>query len=247
MSNDKTHVEHWDDAWSKAPRAGVPSSLNIDVRNHKALLRQYIAADSKVLEIGFAPGKLLLWVAKELSAQVTGLDYSPQGIQRARDLFATMKVTAELRCEDVFKSTLGECQFDFVYSSGLIEHFDDPRDIVRQHLKFVRSGGRALLLVPNYGGWMGAVQGFLDPENLGIHNTNIMTPPSLLELCPAEITASARAFYFGRFSPWLLSFEKKMPGLLARPFAYGLNGLAHLQFMQVNSLSPMVGLEIVRS
>jgi 2-polyprenyl-3-methyl-5-hydroxy-6-metoxy-1,4-benzoquinol methylase len=246
MPNEKTDIKHWDDAWAKPPRARVPSSLDVAIRNHKALLRKYIEPGDKVLEIGFAPGKLLLWIAKELSQNVTGLDYSSQGLLRARELFAAMKVDANLLCEDVFNTTLPKDHFDFVYSSGLIEHFDDPREIVRQHVALVRPGGKALLLVPNYGGWIGRAQGFLDPENLEIHNTKIMTPKGLLNLPPADITASARAFYFGRFSPWLLSFDKKLPHWIAKPAAYGLNALAHLQLLQPDFLSPIVGLEIVR-
>jgi 2-polyprenyl-3-methyl-5-hydroxy-6-metoxy-1,4-benzoquinol methylase len=246
MSNEKTDVQHWDAAWAKAPRARVPSSLDVGIRNHKVLLRKYVTPGAKVLEIGFAPGKMLLWVAKELTPQVSGLDYSTQGLLRARELFAAMKVPAELHCEDVFNNTLAKDQFDFVYSSGLIEHFDDPREIVRQHVSLVRPGGKALLLVPNYGGWLGRVQGYLDPANLAIHNTSIMNPQKMLELVPSDMAASARAFYTGRFTPWLLSLDKKVPRWFARPVSWGLNGLAHLQFVQIDALSPMVALEIVR-
>ena len=41
-----------------------------------------------------------------------------------------------------------ENAFDVVWSQGLMEHFDDPEAVAREHYKAVKKGGIALLSVP---------------------------------------------------------------------------------------------------
>ena len=56
MSLEKTSVAHWNQAWDKGVRPRLPSSLDINVRNYKALLARHVRPGMDFLEIGFAPG-----------------------------------------------------------------------------------------------------------------------------------------------------------------------------------------------
>jgi 2-polyprenyl-3-methyl-5-hydroxy-6-metoxy-1,4-benzoquinol methylase len=135
--------EHWDDVWSTPPRARLPSSLWIGIGDLQRLLRAHVKPGMRFLEVGCAPGKMLAWVARVLGAEVAGVDYSPRGVTLSRELLHTPGVAADLRCENIFATSFEPGSFDVVFSAGVIEHFEDPRDIVCRHLRLARPGGTA--------------------------------------------------------------------------------------------------------
>lgn len=196
----KTTNEHWDHAWSKPPRMRLPSRLNLSIRNTQRLLRTHVRRGMRFLEIGCAPGKMLAWVAEVLGADVAGLDYSKAGMGFAQQLFDTLGIPGDLRCEDVFDNSFKCDSFDVVYSSGLIEHFDDPRDIVREHVTLLRPGGKAIITIPKLVGWWGFLTGRLDPPVLEMHNLDVMRRSALLALAPSDLVSDARAYHWGRIS-----------------------------------------------
>lgn len=241
-----TTKSHWDSAWATPPRWRLPSPLIVGTRNVQRILRADVRPGMRVLELGCAPGKILAWVASALRAEVSGLDYSDRGIGWTKELFRALSLRLDLRCEDAFKTTFPAASFDVVYSFGLIEHFQDPRAIVRAHVALARPGGKSIIAVPNYGGLYGRLQRWLDPENLSIHNLEIMNIRALGLLAPPELTSHVRAYATGRLSPWLLSFERKLPRHLALALAYGLNGISLAQPVDVRPLCPLLVLEITR-
>jgi SAM-dependent methyltransferase len=150
----------------------------------------------------------------------------------------------DLRCEDLARTTFAAGSFDVVYSSGLIEHFADPTEVVRQHLDLVRTGGTAVITVPDYRGIYGTLQRYFDIEILGIHNLDIMTREALTALVPSTAGYTARSFRFGRFSPWQLTVEKRWPARVATMVCHVANGAALLQPIDIPALCPMLVLEV---
>lgn len=225
----------------------LPSSWIASTRDLKGLLRKHIRPEMRVLEIGFAPGKLLSFVSKILDAKVAGLDYSESGVQFARNLFGTLGIAGDLRCENVFTTTFLYATFDFVYSVGVIEHFDDPGQIVRCHVELLKPGGTALVLIPNYGGIYGHLQRWFDPRNLDIHNLHIMNCEALARLSPRDIVKETMTFRTGSINPWLVHFHKKWPPMVAKVTCLILNGVALLQPLSIPQLCPMIALQMVRA
>ena len=249
MSNDPGDNElsttgYWDGVWAGNIRLRLPSPYIVATRNLQRLLRRYVRPGDRFLEIGCAPGKILAWAASELRADVAGLDYSEPGLATSRHLFKALHLAGDLRCEDLGQTTFAAGSFDVVYSSGLIEHFADPREIVRQHLRLVKPGGTAVITVPDYHGMYGTLQRYFDTEILGIHNLDIMTPEALLRLVSPSLRPGARAFHFGRFSPWQLTVEKRWPALVSLGVCHAANALALLQPFDLQPLCPMVVLEV---
>ena len=243
---DLTTRSHWDEAWSAPPRWRLPSGLLVGTRNIQRVLRSHVQPGMQVLELGCAPGKILAWTAVKLGARVSGLDYSEQGITWSRRLFDTLGAHADLRREDVLNTSFPRGSFDLVYSWGLIEHFDDPRPFVRAHIELARSGGLAVIGVPHYGGMYGRLQASLDPANLALHNLRIMNPDALAALAPQDLTTAVRAYPAGRFSPWLLNLDQRLPGSVARLANYALNGVGLLQPIDIVALCPLLVLEMRR-
>jgi 2-polyprenyl-3-methyl-5-hydroxy-6-metoxy-1,4-benzoquinol methylase len=243
---DLTQVDHWDATWAGEIGLRLPSPWISAIRDLQRLLRRYVKPGDQVLEVGCAPGKILAWVAADLKARVSGLDYSARGIQQTTRLFDALGIPADLRQEDLRKTTLPRAGFDVVYSVGVIEHFDDPREIVRDHLALVKAGGVALMTVPRYRGIYGTLQRYFNPESLLYHNLEIMTPEALADLAPRDGSVRVRTYTFGRLSPWVLSTEKRWPPPVVFAVAHLFNLAALLQPVDVPALSPTVVLELTK-
>jgi 2-polyprenyl-3-methyl-5-hydroxy-6-metoxy-1,4-benzoquinol methylase len=243
----KTTVEHWEAAWRPNINFRLPSSLNVGVADLKRLLREQVRPGQHYLEIGCAPGKMLSWVSAILKARVAGLDFSHTGLTSARKLFDALNLTADLRCEDVFHNSFEPESFDVVASFGLVEHFDDPREVIREHVLLSKPGGVVLIVIPNYGGIYGKLQRHFDPDNLAIHNLAIMNPRALEQCAPRDLVEIVHAYPEGRFSPWMVSLQKRMPRIVAHAISYSLNGIALILPIKVRSLCPTLVLRMVRS
>jgi 2-polyprenyl-3-methyl-5-hydroxy-6-metoxy-1,4-benzoquinol methylase len=244
--NARTSSEYWGDVWTRPPRPRLPSRLNVSTRNLQSVLRPHVRSGDRVLEIGCAPGKHLAWVASRLGADIAGIDYAAPGVAFTRHLMEQLGITADIRCESLEETSFAGGSFDVVYSAGVIEHFDDPTPIVRRHVELVRPGGTCVITIPNYGRLYGRIQGWLDPENLSIHNTAIMEPAVLAELAPKDLCAAIEVSHAGRLDPSLLSVEQRLPRLIASAY-FAVGQLAGaLQLISVRTLAPMLVLTMRR-
>jgi 2-polyprenyl-3-methyl-5-hydroxy-6-metoxy-1,4-benzoquinol methylase len=243
MVRDLAGKEHWDQRTGVAkPR--LPSKLNVAVGDFLALLEPYVKPGSRVLEVGCAPGKFLLWCALARQAQACGVEYASNRHQATRQLFdAAGAPDADIREEDFLRTTFEPRSFDVVYSFGVIEHFDDPRPMVSKHIEMLKPGGVAIITVPHFGA--GSLYGWharrTKRKSYDIHNIAIMSEDALLKLVPAGL--EVRAYTYGRFSPWLMSW-KNPRGPITRLAIYGLNAVALLQPFQIRKLCPWLVLEI---
>ncbi|MGA9032936.1 MAG: class I SAM-dependent methyltransferase [Sulfuricaulis sp.] len=245
--DEKAPREHWERVWEVDTRDVLPSWFDVGSRNLQRILRRHVAPGMRYLEIGCAPGRLLAWVALRLGAEVAGLDYSAVGLAAAQRLFQGAGIVADLRCENVFTNSFEPGSFDIVSSFGLIEHFDDPRPVVDEHVKLVRPGGVAMIVVPNYRGIYGRLQRHFDPENLRIHNLNIMSCEQLLKLVPTGEIAEAQAYSSGRVAPGLISFARQWPSVLAKAAERMINVVGSIQPFEIPMISPLLVLQVRRT
>lgn len=242
----KTNRAYWDDIWSKKQSKRLPTRIFVGTANICRLLKSYVSPEMRVLEIGCAPGKVLAWVAKVLKAQVSGVDYSVCGIKSAKELFDELGISGDLRCEDIFETSFEEGSFDRVISCGVIEHFTNPKPLVDIHVRLLKPGGKSVIIIPNYGGLYRRLQQYFDPENLVLHNLDIMSPSSLRDLASASNVEDARSYRFGRFSLMLI-LDKKLPKWLAKNLTLFLNVIGHLQPFELSALCPLLVLEITKA
>lgn len=242
-----TSVEHWDSAHRQPIRYRLPSALLRSTLDLRRVFRRWIRPGRRVLEIGFAPGKQLAWIASALGASVAGIDYSEPGVDQGRALFRHLGLAGDLRCEDIFATSFEPSSFDVVYSVGVIEHFDDPRPIVRCHFELLKRGGIAVVIIPNYGGVYGRLQRRLDPENVAIHNTSIMDRDRFAALMPRDIATSTRVSHFGRVSLGLVSLDRLFPRPIATAAFWGVNAVALAQPFDIDAVAPWLLCEAIRT
>ena len=193
-----------------------------------------------MLEIGCAPGKILAYAQLKLRARATGLEYSKPGVELTRDIHRYLGVDSRIVQGNLFDEPLEGETFDLVYSNGLIEHFSDPVPALRAHTELVRPGGRLLVTVPNYTGIYRWLQARFDPENLAIHNLDIMSPEALLRLADSLPLFSKHAHRVGRMNPILVTWRKKLGRIMGGGVWATLTLLGCLQPFEIGPLRSLV-------
>lgn len=145
----QTEAKIWDDIWARRNLGSLIIDLGRNVYNFffARVLRRYLGSQSRMLEIGCGSSTLSLSLAKDIR-ELVGVDISPEALERSGREALGRGVTNAL-------FVLGDCRnlalnphFDFVWSQGLIEHFDNPGEIVTEHYRMLAPGGTALLSVP---------------------------------------------------------------------------------------------------
>jgi 2-polyprenyl-3-methyl-5-hydroxy-6-metoxy-1,4-benzoquinol methylase len=224
----------------------MPSSRSVFNLDFQRLLRKWIRPGMNVLEIGAAPGRQLAWVAKTLRANVAGVDSSVEGMELAGKLFTKYHLQADLRCEDVFSTSFPSSYFDLVYSTGVIEHWQDPRGIVEKHIDLVAPGGVVLITIPNYSGINAWIEKQFYPEFQETHQCGIMSKSGLLSVVPERARDAARVYPYGRVGAWLFSFHRKWPRWMLYSIGGALNLVGMMQPVTLAGLNTMWVLELRR-
>ncbi len=167
----------WDQFWDSVT---LPDLVDEQIQWQSALantFRQQLPYDPtlKLVEIGCAPGRWLIWFNKVFGYHVTGCDISTQGVELTQKNFAMNDVDGAVYQADAFSDDLPKHEFDIVASLGLIEHFDEPHKIIDRHLRLLKPGGIIILEVPNMAGSLNlklmqsaGMHDFLAKHNLGI-------------------------------------------------------------------------------
>ncbi len=152
----------------------LPNPKRLSDRRIMALFDRYVnwSASPRILEIGCGRSPWLAYLGQRSNCTVIGIDIEPYAAQLTRANLAGARARGDVLCRDAFdlqanKDLLG--QFDFVYSRGVMEHFDDATRRAALLYQYLRPGGRVLTLVPNLQGINSALQRFADIERYRMH------------------------------------------------------------------------------
>ncbi|OHB60351.1 MAG: hypothetical protein A2167_00340 [Planctomycetes bacterium RBG_13_46_10] len=180
---DLTDPDHWDTVWSMLPRS---DSVMAWIRHkwqwklNRFLCRQLDALGKRdsidVLELGCAPGTMLERIYRlRPQHRLHGIDFSIDGIEMCRARLKAKRIPATVYHGDIRTIELPPI-YQMIVSFGLLEHFQDPIEVLHCHCRFLAPGGIVLVTVPNFA--VPIVHTWIKltvPEILQTHNFAIMT------------------------------------------------------------------------
>jgi SAM-dependent methyltransferase len=161
----------------------------------------------RVLEVGCAPARWLVFYAERFGARVEGIEYTGRGVALSRTNLELCGISGEVRHGDFFE--LDPASFDLVLSLGFIEHFDDVERAFARHVEFVAPGGRLVVGVPNYRGVNRWLQSLADPDHLRLHNLRAMEPQLYTRLAARHGMRLTYLDHIGGFDPIIIKLGRR--------------------------------------
>jgi SAM-dependent methyltransferase len=114
---------------------GVKEALSVSVKDKKS---------SRILEIGSGLGYLTYSLIRA-DYNAKGLDISQTAVNKANETFGDHYIRADLsEYADQFPES-----YDVVILTEVIEHVADPLDFIKNIIKLLKPGGRAIVTTPN--------------------------------------------------------------------------------------------------
>ena len=209
MANELTDKAFWANYWES--KDGL--AFNVPPTHTFYKLLGDIVSEKhpgSAVELGGFPGYYAIFLKKYFKLDTTLFDFyvHPEVLKEvlnANDLTGEDISVIE---GDLFNYK-PEKQHDLVLSCGLIEHFNNTKDIIARHLQFLKPGGTLFITLPNFTGVNGWVQRKYDMDNYEKHNISSMNPHLLAGYCGELGLKDVQAGYYGKFSIWLENREQQ--------------------------------------
>lgn len=151
MHNKESEMrQEWDKVWSRKDLVSRVVNLGRDFYNvfFQRLLSRYIGRDTEMIEFGCGTASLGFLISDRIKSY-HGIDISPIiiNIAQHRADFENKQMTFKVGdCRNLVQEYKNK--FDFSWSHGLIEHFDDSFQVIKNHIDAVKNGGAILISVP---------------------------------------------------------------------------------------------------
>ncbi|MBS7566176.1 methyltransferase domain-containing protein [Mucilaginibacter sp. Bleaf8] len=248
MSNELTDRKFWANYWeSKKDLAfNVPANYTF-----YQLLKKLIGSKpiQSAIELGGFPGYYAIFLKKYFGLDTTLFDFYVHQPILKEVLAANALTTQDVQVieGDLFNYQPQQ-QYDLVLSCGLIEHFNDTKDVIDRHLQFLKPGGTLFITLPNFTGVNGWVQRSYDMDNYNKHNINSMNPTLLAQYCRELGLKDVEAYYYGHFSIWLENRDQQSAVTKAFLKLLWLSGKVATKVVPVESkaLSPYIVVKAVK-
>jgi SAM-dependent methyltransferase len=133
---------HWDEFWASSP--GIADVYANDDRLVTFLLAQLDVKGKRVLEVGAGTGRDSLALARA-GAEVVTFDYSDESLRLIEGIAGN---EMDIVCGDALALPFADASFDIVFHQGLLEHFRQPMDLLRENHRALKPGGFLLVDVP---------------------------------------------------------------------------------------------------
>lgn len=209
MEQSLTDRSFWEGYWESKKDIIQPiSAKNIFNKPLTRLLQKH--KPRKAIELGGFPGFNAIYLKKFHGIDTDVLDFFIHRpiCEKLLSINGLKEEDMGLIEGDVYNVPANN-HYNMVCSFGLIEHFNDTKDILEQHLKFLAPGGTLFITMPNFTGTNGWVQKQFDKENYDKHNIACMNPRKLIKDCKELGMEEVKSYYWGGFSVWLEHKDQK--------------------------------------
>jgi SAM-dependent methyltransferase len=147
-------MDFWRGVGERFPDLGGAASTRYYADNEQRLFSEHFPAldGLKILKTDLwdeaKNTRILAWASRQ-GARASGIDISEPTVILARAAFDGGPRALHGSVGDVRDMPFRDATFDAVYSMGTIEHFDDTERAVREMVRVLKPGGRAIIGVPN--------------------------------------------------------------------------------------------------
>jgi SAM-dependent methyltransferase len=221
MSRDGVGVKSERELWSSLYRT---SALRLWLQNTaNSVLESYYRFDfrrtlrssvplipgKRLLEVGCAPGRYLVFFHRWFGVCVTGVDYSPRGCEQTRRTFVQTRTRGEVVCSDFFDVRFLRRHagaYDYVFSSGFIEHFENVPKVLATQRSLLRPGGYIICLVPNL---VGVNRALTEQRIIDTCSMQIMSLGAMRELVDRRDEVLFLDYIGGPFNLGLFYYKQK--------------------------------------
>ncbi|MBN1466992.1 class I SAM-dependent methyltransferase [candidate division KSB1 bacterium] len=144
MTATRQHNQHiWELFWEQ--------SIEEVYANSERIIDQIRAVgdieNKRIMEVGAGSGRDSLKLV-DLGAQAFVLDYAVNSLRRIRELALKQQKTIHLVRGDAFHMPFKADSIDIIFHQGLLEHFTNPEDILKESYYATKIGGRHISDVP---------------------------------------------------------------------------------------------------
>lgn len=149
MQKSTEQAEEWQAIWERKGALDAFVDYGRSTYNYffRRVLRRYLTKQSDMLELGCGRASLSLSLAPEIK-KLVGVDISETAIQQATaSAHKHQLLNTVFFIDDCTGLSLQE-KFDFVWSQGLLEHFENPNRVASEHFRMLKPGGAALMSIP---------------------------------------------------------------------------------------------------
>lgn len=143
------YEKDWDGVWKKN-QSPLHKFVNLGRSYYNKyffrVMNKQLQKDTEFCELGCGTSAFLKDVAPKVKS-VIGVDISDEALALSRKACQNIK-NANFVKDDCTKLKIASNSFDLVWSQGLIEHFNNPEILVKQHIKICKKGGCVMISVP---------------------------------------------------------------------------------------------------
>lgn len=104
-------------------------------------LRPLLPPGGNAIEVGAGSGRLLIRLGQERPYRLVALDYAPYSVRAVRENLRRSGLRGDALFGDALSLPFAEGSFDVVLSGGLLEHFREPAQVIREMVRLLRPGG----------------------------------------------------------------------------------------------------------
>ncbi|MGA2092862.1 MAG: class I SAM-dependent methyltransferase [Sedimentisphaerales bacterium] len=169
----------------------------------------------KIIEIGSAPGEMLVRLNKSFGYIPYGVEYSESGVELNKKIFIQNNIDpANVIHSDFSAAEFQEKYknyFDIVLSAGFIEHFDNVEDVIKNHMNLLSAGGYLVVMIPNLRGINKFFFHIFNNEILRLHNLKIMRKSEFAKIFNPQLLDIKLCDYYGTFNFGLFNTKEGSP------------------------------------
>lgn len=218
--NNLTDRVFWKNYWENYQYKKVADKTFFD----NYLPQNLTGTGKSFIEIGGFPGTMSIYFNKKFGFDVTLLDFyiDHEMVTKMESINGIAPNT--IHCiESDFFSFNSEKKYDFVFSLGFIEHFDDTFDVIKRHAELLSNQGDLLIILPNFLGLNGWLQKTFDRKNFEAHNLNSMKISNLQSIIEKLNLSETKIEYTSKPMIWIepkATFGNKVARIFVKLLSY---------------------------